>query len=103
FARLLSNVVGNAFRYAKTVEINANHGRGSLLVTIDDDGPGIPPEKREDVFKPFVRLDEARNLDASGTGLGLAIARDIARSHGGDIMLDKSPLGGLRAVIKVPA
>ncbi|TIM25140.1 MAG: two-component sensor histidine kinase, partial [Mesorhizobium sp.] len=103
FARLLSNIVGNAFRYAKTVEINANHGRGSLLVTIDDDGPGIPPEKREDVFKPFVRLDEARNLDASGTGLGLAIARDIARSHGGDIMLDKSPLGGLRAVIKVPA
>ncbi|RWK62773.1 ATP-binding protein [Mesorhizobium sp.] len=103
FARLLSNVVGNAFRYAKTVEINANHGRGSLLVTIDDDGPGIPPEKREDVFKPFVRLDEARNLDASGTGLGLSIARDIARSHGGDIMLDKSPLGGLRAVIKVPA
>lgn len=103
FARLLSNVVGNAFRYAKTVEVNANHGRGTLLVTIDDDGPGIPPEKREDVFKPFVRLDEARNLDASGTGLGLSIARDIARSHGGDIMLDKSPLGGLRAVIKVPA
>ena len=103
FARLLSNVVGNAFRYAKTVEINANHGRGSLLVTIDDDGPGIPLDKREDVFKPFVRLDEARNLDASGTGLGLSIARDIARSHGGDIMLDDSPLGGLRAVIKVPA
>ncbi len=103
FARLLSNVVGNAFRYAKTVEINANHGRGSLLVTIDDDGPGIPPDKREEVFKPFVRLDEARNLDASGTGLGLSIARDIARSHGGDIMLDDSPLGGLRAVIKVPA
>ena len=103
FARLLSNVVGNGFRYAKTVEINANHGRGSLLVTIDDDGPGIPPDKREEVFKPFVRLDEARNLDASGTGLGLSIARDIARSHGGDIMLDDSPLGGLRAVIKVPA
>ncbi len=103
FARLLSNVAGNAFRYAKTVEINANHGRGSLVVTIDDDGPGIPLEKREEVFKPFVRLDEARNLDASGTGLGLSIARDIARSHGGDIMLDDSPLGGLRAVIKVPA
>ncbi|MEP6565942.1 MAG: ATP-binding protein, partial [Mesorhizobium sp.] len=103
FARLLSNVVGNAFRYASTVEINANHGRGSLLVTIDDDGPGIPLDKREHVFKPFVRLDEARNLDASGTGLGLSIARDIARSHGGDITLDDSPLGGLRAVIKVPA
>ncbi|RUW47071.1 MULTISPECIES: ATP-binding protein [unclassified Mesorhizobium] len=103
FARLLSNVIGNAFRYAKTVEVTANHGRGSLLVTIDDDGPGIPPDRREDVFKPFVRLDEARNLDASGTGLGLSIARDIARSHGGDITLDDSPMGGLRAVIKVPA
>ncbi|UCI29610.1 ATP-binding protein [Mesorhizobium sp. B4-1-4] len=103
FARLLSNVIGNAFRYAKTVEVSANHGRGSLVVTIDDDGPGIPADRREDVFKPFVRLDEARNLDASGTGLGLSIARDIARSHGGDITLDVSPLGGLRAVIKVPA
>ncbi|TGV14326.1 two-component sensor histidine kinase [Mesorhizobium sp. M8A.F.Ca.ET.173.01.1.1] len=103
FARLLSNVIGNAFRYAKTVEVTANHGRGSLLVTIDDDGPGIPPDRREDVFKPFVRLDQARNLDASGTGLGLSIARDIARSHGGDITLDDSPMGGLRAVIKVPA
>ncbi|WP_183462429.1 ATP-binding protein [Mesorhizobium huakuii] len=103
FARLLSNVIGNAFRYAKTVEVSANHGRGSLVVTIDDNGPGIPVDRREDVFKPFVRLDEARNLDASGTGLGLSIARDIARSHGGDITLDDSPLGGLRAVIKVPA
>jgi two-component system osmolarity sensor histidine kinase EnvZ len=103
FARLLSNVIGNAFRYAKTVEVSANHGRGSLVVTVDDNGPGIPADRREDVFKPFVRLDEARNLDASGTGLGLSIARDIARSHGGDITLDNSPLGGLRAVIKVPA
>ncbi|MET2830688.1 ATP-binding protein [Mesorhizobium shangrilense] len=103
FARLMSNVIGNAFRYARTVEVNATHGRGTLLVTIDDDGPGIPADRREDVFKPFVRLDEARNLDASGTGLGLSIARDIARSHGGDITLDDSPLGGLRAVIKVPA
>ncbi|TIW38295.1 MAG: two-component sensor histidine kinase, partial [Mesorhizobium sp.] len=66
-------------------------------------GPGIPREKREEVFKPFLRLDEARNLDASGTGLGLSIARDIARSHGGDITLEDSPLGGLRAVIRVPA
>ncbi|WP_214475030.1 ATP-binding protein [Mesorhizobium sp. dw_380] len=103
FARLLSNVIGNAFRYAKTVEVDANHGRGSLVVTIDDNGPGIPSDRREDVFKPFMRLDEARNLDASGTGLGLSIARDIARSHGGDITLDDSPLGGLRAIIQVPA
>lgn len=103
FTRLLSNVIGNAFRYARTVEVHANHGRGSLTVIIDDDGPGIAPDKREEVFKPFLRLDEARNLDSSGTGLGLSIARDIARSHGGDIGLEDSPLGGLRAVIKVPA
>ena len=103
FRRLLTNVIGNAFRYARTVEVEALHRRGTLLIVIDDDGPGIPAERREDVFKPFVRLDQARNQDASGTGLGLAIARDIARSHGGDIMLEDSPLGGLRATIRLPA
>jgi len=103
FSRLLSNIVGNAMRYARNIEVKASHARGSLLIVIDDDGPGIPPEKREDVFKPFLRLDTARNLDASGTGLGLSIARDIARSHGGDITLEDSPLGGLRAIIRIPA
>ena len=73
-----------------------------LTVTIDDDGPGIPAHLREDVFKPFLRLDDARNQDEGGTGLGLAIARDIARSHGGDITLSESPLGGLRATVRVP-
>jgi two-component system osmolarity sensor histidine kinase EnvZ len=103
FDRLLANVIGNALRYARNVKVDAIHTRGSLTVIIDDDGPGIPALSREDVFKPFVRLDDARNLDASGTGLGLSIARDIARSHGGDITLDDSPMGGLRAVVRVPA
>jgi two-component system, OmpR family, osmolarity sensor histidine kinase EnvZ len=103
FSRLLANVVGNAFRYATSVSIEARHARGMLVITVDDDGPGIPPEQREEVFKPFVRLDEARNQDESGTGLGLSIARDIARSHGGDIALDDSPMGGLRVIIRVPA
>ncbi|WP_457938487.1 ATP-binding protein [Mesorhizobium sp. 10J20-29] len=103
FERLLANVAGNAMRYARTIRVEAVHARGSLTVTVDDDGPGIPAESREDVFKPFVRLDQARNLDTSGTGLGLAIARDIALSHGGEIRLDDSPLGGLRVVIRVPA
>ncbi len=103
FARLLSNVVGNALRYAGNVRVEAVHTKGSLTVIVDDDGPGIPADRRDDVFKPFVRLDEARNLDSSGTGLGLSIARDIARSHGGDITLDDSPMGGLRAVVRVPA
>jgi len=103
FARLLSNIAGNAFRYAGNIRVTATHTRGSLRVIVDDDGPGVPVDKREDVFKPFLRLDEARNLDSSGTGLGLSIARDIARSHGGDIMLDDSPMGGLRVIIRVPA
>lgn len=103
FNRLLSNVAGNAFSYARTVRVEAQQTDGMLTVTVDDDGPGIPEEKREDVFKPFVRLDGARNLDESGTGLGLAIARDIARGHGGDITLEESPMGGLRAIIQVPA
>ena len=73
-----------------------------LTVIVDDDGPGIPQQLREDVFKPFLRLDDARNQDEGGTGLGLAIARDIARSHGGDISLGDAPLGGLRATVRVP-
>jgi two-component system osmolarity sensor histidine kinase EnvZ len=103
FNRLLGNLVANSDRYAKSLNIDARHSAKWLTLTLDDDGPGIPPKSREDVFKPFHRLDEARNLDASGTGLGLAIARDIARSHGGNVTLDESPQGGLRAVIRIPA
>jgi len=103
FSRLLSNVTGNSFRYAKSVSVSARHARGWLVLTVDDDGPGIPADKREDVFKPFVRLDSARNQDAGGTGLGLSIARDIAHSHGGEITLADSPMGGLRVVVRVPA
>ena len=65
-------------------------------------GPAFPEDRREEVFQPFLRLDEARNQDYGGTGLGLAIARDIARGHGGDVTLAKSPLGGLRATVRVP-
>jgi two-component system osmolarity sensor histidine kinase EnvZ len=103
FSRLLANLTGNAFRYAKAIDVKATYTRGTLRVVIDDDGPGIPADRREDVFKPFVRLDNARNLDSSGTGLGLSIARDIARSHGGDITLGESPQGGLRVTLRVPA
>ncbi|WP_293204077.1 ATP-binding protein, partial [Parvibaculum sp.] len=75
---------------------------GSIDIFVDDDGEGIPDEQMEEVFRPFYRLDAARNLDKGGTGLGLAIARDIARGHGGDITLARSPMGGLRAVIHLP-
>ena len=102
FKRCLANLVGNASRFASTVSITGHRDHRWLTVTVDDDGPGIPPQMREDVFKPFLRLDDARNQDEGGTGLGLAIARDIARSHGGDITLGDSPLGGLRATVRVP-
>ena len=71
-------------------------------IIVDDDGPGIPESRREEAFRPFHRLDEGRNLQTGGSGLGLAIARDIARAHGGDLMLGESPQGGLRAVIRLP-
>jgi two-component system, OmpR family, osmolarity sensor histidine kinase EnvZ len=103
FTRLIQNIVSNAFRYAESVSVTATHQKGWLTIIVDDDGPGIAPEHREDVFRPFVRLDEARNQDESGTGLGLSIARDIARSHGGSVLLSDSPLGGLRATIRIPA
>jgi two-component system osmolarity sensor histidine kinase EnvZ len=102
FRRCLANLVSNAARFAKTIEIIGHRDHRYLTVTVDDDGPGIPAGMREEVFKPFLRLDDARNQDQVGTGLGLAIARDIARSHGGDIALDTSPLGGLRARVRVP-
>ncbi|MFZ2099906.1 MAG: ATP-binding protein [Oricola sp.] len=102
FRRLVDNLTSNAFRYASHVEIVARNSKGWLTLTVDDDGPGVPADRREDVFRPFYRLDEARNLDESGTGLGLSIARDIARSHGGDIMLEDSPMGGLRAELHLP-
>lgn len=102
FRRLLTNLVSNAARFGDRIAIHATHDARYLIVTVDDDGPGIAPEQREDVFRPFFRLDEARNVDSGGTGLGLAIARDIARAHGGDIMLGDSPLGGLRATVRLP-
>ncbi len=102
FKRCLANLVSNAARFAHGISITGHRDHRYLSVTIDDDGPGIPASQREEVFKPFLRLDHARNQDEGGTGLGLAIARDIARSHGGDITLSDSPLGGLRATVRVP-
>lgn len=103
FVRCLGNLVANALRHGNAVRLSARHDDRWLSVSVEDDGPGIEPTQREDVFKPFVRLDEARNIDAGGTGLGLAIARDVARSHGGDILLSESSLGGLKALVRIPA
>ena len=102
FKRCLANLVSNAARYAPSIAITGHRDHRYLTVTVDDDGPGIPVALREEAFKPFMRLDTARNQNEGGTGLGLAIARDIARSHGGEITLGDSPIGGLRATVRVP-
>ncbi|MGA9658579.1 MAG: ATP-binding protein, partial [Asticcacaulis sp.] len=106
--RALTNLIMNGFHYGKHVGFHAlidtvpSENKRTLHLIIDDDGPGIVPEKREEAFKPFSRLDESRNQNIKGVGLGLAIARDIVRSHGGELTLDVSPLGGLRAIVSLP-
>jgi two-component system osmolarity sensor histidine kinase EnvZ len=102
FSRLVTNIITNAFRYSDNISINVKQGNRRMTIVVDDNGPGIAKEHYEDVFKPFVRLDEARNQDEGGTGLGLSIARDIAHNHGGDVNLHPSPLGGLRVIITLP-
>ncbi len=102
FKRAIVNLVSNASRYADHIAIRALRSRGWLTITVEDDGPGIPPEKREVVFRPFHSLDASRNQNKKSSGLGLAIARDIIRGHGGEITLGESVLGGLKAVIRIP-
>ena len=92
----------NAVRNSAQVRVTAVRHASDVEVTIDDDGPGIPPESREDVFKPFFRLDQARNAATGGVGLGLTIARDVVRGHGGDVRIDESPMGGARVRIRLP-
>lgn len=102
FKRTIANLISNAARFADHIIVTVNQDRRWLRIVIEDDGPGIPEQEREEVFRPFYRLDVARNQDEGNTGLGLSIARDIARAHGGDIWLEKSNLGGLKAVVRVP-
>jgi two-component system osmolarity sensor histidine kinase EnvZ len=102
FKRAITNLVTNATRYGDYVVIRAIADKEWLRIDVDDDGPGIPPAERDNVFRPFYRLGNGRNQDTGNTGLGLAIARDIARSHGGDISLSESSMGGLRATVRLP-
>lgn len=101
--RCAANLIANALAYGSRVAVSVRHRDGRIEMIVDDNGPGISPDKHEEAFKPFSRLDESRNLNREGVGLGLAIARDVARAHGGDIMLSESPLGGLRATLSIPA
>lgn len=100
--RAVSNLLENAYKFASHVRLSAADTGDTTTIMVDDDGPGIPEEQRDEAVKAFSRLDSARNTNTPGSGLGLAIVRDVARAHGGTLRLDQSPLGGLRAVIHLP-
>ncbi len=100
--RGVENLVANALRHGHHVELRGRRDGPVIDLTVDDDGPGIPTNRRDEVFRPFFRLDSSRNARTGGVGLGLTIARDVARAHGGDIILETSPLGGLRAHLRLP-
>ncbi len=100
--RCFNNLAENAVRYGGTAEIAIRDQPDAVVVTIDDAGPGIPEDRLQDVFRPFVRLEQSRNRDSGGAGLGLAIARSVALAHGGTITLANRPAGGLRALVRLP-
>jgi signal transduction histidine kinase len=101
--RAIGNVIGNALKYAPCVEVEIRKTDALAEIVVRDDGIGIPEDRMESVFAPFVRLEDSRNRDTGGVGLGLTIARSIIRSHGGDIVLRNRPAGGLEAVVTIPA
>ena len=102
FRRCIANLIENADRYASAVFLELTVEAGFVKIVIDDNGPGISEKLRDQVFRPFFRIDDSRNLDTGGVGLGLTIARDAIISHGGEIELQDSPTGGLRVLIKLP-
>ena len=100
--RAFDNIISNALSYATKMEITAKYRNGEVTILFDDDGAGIPAELRAQAIRPFVRLETSRNRQTGGTGLGLSITNDIVLGHGGELLLDDSPLGGLRVSIKLP-
>jgi len=100
--RCLDNLISNALKYGKSCVLSVAPSEGFLLISVEDDGPGIPAEQRQNAFKAFQRLDEARNQNTEGVGLGLSISQDIAQLHGGTILLSDSGLGGLKATLRLP-
>ena len=100
--RCFSNIINNGLIYGKEVKVTAEKSSKRVVILIDDNGPGIPVEHYRNVFKPFFRLDQSRSLNKSGVGLGLAIVEDIINSHGGNIQLSTSTMGGLQVKVSLP-
>ena len=100
--RAFENLISNALAYSTQAEITARYRNDEVTIIVDDNGAGIPTERRDDAIRPFVRLETSRNRQTGGTGLGLSITSDIVLGHGGELTLDDSPLGGLRVIIKLP-
>ena len=101
--RCFQNILENALTYGEKVKISLKETSNRVVITIEDDGPGIPSEQFKNVFKPFHRLDKSRSMNKKGVGLGLAIVEDIVNSHGGNIQLSKSQLGGLLFKVSLPS
>ena len=100
--RCLNNFIDNSIKYGKNIVVNLKKSASNLIITIDDDGPGIQEKEYENVFKPFYKIDKSRGDSKSSVGLGMSIASDIIQSHGGSIKLEKSHLNGLRVKISLP-
>ena len=100
--RCISNLIDNSIKYANKIDIQLSKQNNSIIMTIDDDGPGISEKEYENVFKPFYKIDKSRGDSKSSVGLGLSIASDIIKSHGGNILLEKSPMSGLRVKVFFP-
>ena len=102
FRRALTNLIANAVHYGGQAEVTVEPLADRVAIHVCDPGPGIAPERMEEVFQPFVRLEGSRNRATGGVGLGLAVARQIARAHGGDVTLSNHPGGGLEATLSLP-
>ena len=100
--RAFDNLIGNAIKYGSRASVTLTLENGALIVSITDDGPGIPPDKVELAFRPFQRIETSRNRETGGVGLGMPIARDIIRAHGGEISLRNRPEGGLEVLVRLP-
>jgi len=100
--RGLTNLISNAVKYGDRALVTLASTASDISVTVEDDGPGIPPDEMENVFRPFYRVEHSRSRDTGGTGLGLSVARAVFRAHGGDVTLANRPEGGLRATVTLP-